>query len=309
MKRDLFHRYVWLVSTIFNGNKPTFEDIAKAWNISPLNDDASPLALRTFHNHRDAVEHLFGIRILCNRSDNNYYYIAEDPEAYTLLKIWMLQTLSLSNSIHRSSSLANRILLDSVPEEKNALVYVLDAMKREKCLDFTLTTTGPDKEYRAAPYCVRLWDNSWYMLGQNPETMQMQVYKISDMREPKISDCRFQYPFDFDARGYFSHYYGMEIEPHGEPESVRIKLSGHALREVSEHPLHSSQREIYSKNDYAIFHYNLVLSREFINTLLSFGPDCEVMAPDSLRLKLKDIISRMQQTYEEVDEHSKAVDF
>ena len=73
MKRDLFRRYVWLVDVIRHAKSITYEEISELWKESPLNTDQSPLALRTFHNHRDAIAQLFGIRIHCNRSDHEYY--------------------------------------------------------------------------------------------------------------------------------------------------------------------------------------------------------------------------------------------
>ena len=43
----------------------TFEEIAKNWETSNLND-GKPLARRTFHEHRKAIKELFGVEIKCN---------------------------------------------------------------------------------------------------------------------------------------------------------------------------------------------------------------------------------------------------
>lgn len=52
----LFHRYVWLVDLIDRyNNRITFEELNERW----LNNSMSggeDLPLRTFHNHRKAIE-------------------------------------------------------------------------------------------------------------------------------------------------------------------------------------------------------------------------------------------------------------
>ena len=122
MKRDLFRRYVWLVDVVRHAKKITYEEISELWKKSPLNTDHSPLALRTFHNHREAIAQLFGIQILCNRSDHEYYIPQDDEHgSETKLRVWMLQTLSLSNLSSQSDVMDDRVLLDITPEERHGL--------------------------------------------------------------------------------------------------------------------------------------------------------------------------------------------
>ena len=66
MAKNLFNRYVWLVNTIYEAGKITFEEISNRWERSALGDGA-PLPLRTFHNHRKEIEALFDINIECNK--------------------------------------------------------------------------------------------------------------------------------------------------------------------------------------------------------------------------------------------------
>ena len=63
MAKDLFNRYIWLVDTIYSLLEGlTFEEINEKWECSGRTE-GSPLPLRTFHNHRAAIEELFEINI------------------------------------------------------------------------------------------------------------------------------------------------------------------------------------------------------------------------------------------------------
>ena len=57
MASNLFKRYIWLADTIHRYGPITLAEIRARWQHSALYD-GRPLARRTFHAHRDAVEEL-----------------------------------------------------------------------------------------------------------------------------------------------------------------------------------------------------------------------------------------------------------
>ena len=59
----LFNRYVWLVETILRAGRITFEEINDKWNRSRLNYSGDVIPLRTFHNHRQAIEEMFDVTV------------------------------------------------------------------------------------------------------------------------------------------------------------------------------------------------------------------------------------------------------
>ncbi|NCC88639.1 MAG: WYL domain-containing protein, partial [Clostridia bacterium] len=74
----------------------TFDEISKRWKESNMGDN-KPMPLRTFHQHRGAVEELFGVEIKCNTSKGYKYYIA-NPEVLRNDKTrkWLLNSFNLS---------------------------------------------------------------------------------------------------------------------------------------------------------------------------------------------------------------------
>jgi len=71
----LFNRYVWLVETILRAGRITFEEINEKWTRSRLNYSGDDIPLRTFHNHRNAIEEMFDINIECDKRGGYLYYI------------------------------------------------------------------------------------------------------------------------------------------------------------------------------------------------------------------------------------------
>lgn len=301
MKRDLFRRYVWLIDVIRHAKKITFEEISGLWEKSPLNGDHSPLALRTFHNHRDAIEHLFGIKIVCDRSDHNRYYVSDDDRAEsTRLKVWMLQTLSLSNLITKSENVENRIVMDVTPEEKFGLSTIIEAMKRNTKvrLVYSIPTSEEHRtEFLVDPYCVRFWSRAWFMLAKEEKTGKMLVFDLARVMSLEMTDQPFVYEEGFFPMEFFKNYYGMDVDPALSPVKIRLKVGGRTRDMIRTQPLHQSQKEIMAGLESSIFEYYFVPSDDFKRAVLSMGDDVEVIGPQELRDEILERIRHMAEKY------------
>lgn len=300
MKRDLFRRYVWLIETIRHAKKIQFEEITERWMASPLNTDRSQLALRTFHNHRHAIESLFGIHISCDRSDKNRYFIAGFPSRNaTKLKVWMLQKLSFSDLDNDIEPVKNRVILDDLPEEKYGIHTIIEAIQANKVIEIFCTIPTPDNKTSLllAPYCLRFWRGEWYILGKDIQSGLLQAFSFDRLIEIKATDKTFTYPRDFKPEIFFRDFYGMDVHDKKIPEVVRLKISGRTRDEVRTLPLHDSQKEVMTNSDFSFFEYFLVPSEKFQTTILSHGTDTEVIQPESLRNEIADKVAALAKRY------------
>lgn len=309
MTSDLFKRYVWLIDVVNQAGKLTYEEISNLWEKSPLNEDHSPMALRTFHNHREVVESLFGIRIACNRKGGNYYYIEENDNARqsTRLKIWMLQTLSSAHAIDNHSCSDGRVILNVNPDAKFGLTAAIEAIEKNLCVRI-INSVPMTKErntiFIVEPYCVRFWGSSWYLLGKRHGTQDMLVFDLSRVLNIEITEIPFVYDKSFDPAAFFRNYYGMDINTGVKPVTVRLRIGDGTRDLIRTQMLHESQKEIMADFDASIFEYNLVPGEQFKRTILSMGDDAEVICPQELREEMTEIVSQMMNKYAPVT-HSK----
>lgn len=300
MNRDLFRRYVWLVDTVRHAKRIQYEQIADLWLKSVLNDDNSPLALRTFHNHRHAIENLFGIKILCDRGDRNHYYIFEGDDAESVrLKIWMMQKLGYSELDSYFPQLADRIILDKNPEDRFGLNVIIESIMKDRAVRLLYSIPTPDGKTTllVAPYCIRYWNSHWYLVGKDFETGALHTFDLDRVVEIVMTDQKFSYPKDFSPRDCFKNSFGMELPGMGKPENVRLRICGSTRDKVRTLPLHNSQKEVLSTNDYSVFEYHVIPGDDFVSTVLSHGLDTQVVYPESLRLKIGDKIRQMADLY------------
>ena len=80
-------------------------------------------------------------------------------------------------------------------------------------------------------------------------------------------------------------------------ERVVLRIYGPQALQVRQQPIHASQRETLTGNDYSEFTYQINISSDFISTILAMGDRAEVLEPASLRKEMKDIIRKMFNNY------------
>ena len=64
---NIYNRYIWLLHTVYQERKVTFERLCDIWKHHFLYN-GKPLSLRTFHHHRKMIEENFDIVIACTYS-------------------------------------------------------------------------------------------------------------------------------------------------------------------------------------------------------------------------------------------------
>lgn len=298
MKRDLFRKYVWLIELIRHAERISFEEINENWMKSPLNIEKAPLALRTFHNHREAIEHLFGLRITCDRSHGNKYYLEDcHTGEISRLKIWMLQTLGLQHLVTRASDVPERILLDSVPYEKYGLISIIEAMECSHRIIMECDLAPDGKPLLLDPYALRLWKNDWYLLAFNPAAGEFQTFNMRYSKKVTISEERFSFPYDFDARQFYSEPFGPFLQPEIETEDVSIRIEGFERDRARIEPLHPTQKEVETDGASSVFTYRFAPTEDFMSAIFALGDSAEVLAPESLRARIADRLAAIAARY------------
>ena len=171
MVAELIKKYIWLIDTVSKeGDRGiTFSEINKRWERTEMSGGES-YAWRTFQNHREQIADVFGVEIACRKSDNAYY-IADRAEMKDLsgFRKWMLETVSVNNSINMCGALRRRILLEEQPSSKSFLSDILEAMRNNCMIMFDYRPYWSSEAvhyYNFEPYALKMFRRRWYLLGK-----------------------------------------------------------------------------------------------------------------------------------------------
>lgn len=292
----LFNRYVWLVDTIYRAGRISFEEINAQWERSSLNDTGEELPLKTFHNHKNAIQQMFDINIECDRRAGYLYYIehAEDMEQGGV-RTWLLNTFAVNHLINESHHLKRRILFEEIPSGQRFLTQIIEAMRDNLTVELTYQSFWNDTActFEVAPYCVKVFRQRWYVVACSLSDERLRVYALDRIQELRTTENTFTLPEDFDPQAYFADSFGVTVDETCAVERVKIRVQGIQRQYIRTLPLHASQQEVETTEDSSIFEFHLRPTLDFQQELLTHAvnaeEDIKVLEPQWLREHMKAI--------------------
>lgn len=296
MPKNLFNRYIWIVDTIRRHGSITRGELNRLWMNSSVSD-GNPLPRRTFYNYRNAIEELFKINIECNPSTFEYFIEGGDEHAESVTD-WMLNTASLSNVLTDARDVADRVFLEEVPSARQFLSPIIIAMKDYRTITFgysPFSRAGQPKPVRLEPYFLKIFKLRWYVTGLNVKERMIKTYALDRMCDLSVTDTKFTMPTDFNAEAYFRDSFGI-VFTQGETRKVILRVNPRQAKYFRALPLHHSQSEMVHDN-FSIFTYHLRLTPDFVQELLSYGPEITVLAPAELRAMMIDKLQQSLDNY------------
>ncbi len=298
MAKNLFSKYFWEVTTIFESGKITLRQLNEKWAECYLYD-GKDIPRKTFDNHRKEIEMIFDLNIVCNKSDNTYSIEDADDFQNGKIRRWLLSNFAVNNMLNEAKHLKRRVLFEEIPSGHRFLLPVIQAMRENKLVKITHRSFARDyaKTVTIAPLALKISHQRWYITTQLDDG-QMRVYALDRILSLEVSDQKFEYPKDFSAEDYFADCYGI-IAGAVQADIVRLKVKNNQQKFFRSLPLHPSQKEIETKDDYSIFEYYIQPAFDFQQTILSFGESVEVLAPELLRTEITEKIKKMMEIYQQ----------
>ena len=190
MVTELLKKYIWLVQTFIRAgeNGLSLDEITDRWE----ERFGSDYSRRTFNNHREAVEEVFGIRIGCNRSTNRYFVeYSEDVADENAETAWLINTFTVNSMLSLGKErLSGRVSVEDIPSGHRHLTSIMEAMT-ENCqivIGYRKYTSSETDTYTLHPYAVKEFAKRWYLVAYCMERKGMRVYGLDRIRSLEITD-------------------------------------------------------------------------------------------------------------------------
>ena len=295
----IFKQYIWIINTIYRSKYITLQELNERWVQTEMSE-GMPMNRITFNRHRAAIEEMFDISIECQRKGGYFYYI-DNEEVFknNNLQHWLLDSLSISNMLMESSLLKERIMLENIPAGKQYLQPIINAMKQGHKLQMTYHRFGQQESYTITiePYAIKVFKQRWYLLAKNPKREAPTVYALDRVKQLIETEETFQFPEDFNTEAFFRDCYGV-MNTDDKAQRIVIRANAPYMNYVRTLPLHHSQKEIKTTDQYADFEFYLKPTFDFRQELLAQGHDVEVLLPAQFRKEMKEMLEKMLSRYQ-----------
>lgn len=298
--KDLFKTYIWLIETIHRFGALTLSELGDLWINSSISGGA-PMSRTSFNRHREEIEDIFGIRIVCSRSNGNKYSIENADEIDKIsVENWMANTISINNIIAENKLVSDRILLESIPSEGGNLQTAIVAMRKSHTLEFDYKKyySADAKHYKIEPYCVKLYHRRWYLLGRYSDTQDYRLFAFDRMSNINIMSSKFRIAASFDAAGYFNECFGVALNTSIPVQNIIVRAFINERYYLRDLPLHPSQRLVGKGDDYFDYEITMRPTEDFLGYLLSRSNFVKIISPSSLAEQLKDMAKSILARYE-----------
>jgi predicted DNA-binding transcriptional regulator YafY len=135
------------------------------------------------------------------------------------------------------------------------------------------------------PYYLKQYNNRWFLFGYYPETGYYN-WNLALDRIEDISEVKEEYKPNTEINwiDYFDDIIGVTKTIGASIEEIVLHFKGKAGKYVVNKPLHDSQQlPKWLEPDLLEVKLDLVINFELKRLILSYGPDVEVIKPESLR--------------------------
>lgn len=296
-------KYVWVVNTLHKAGLRgiSLTDLNEKW----LDTDYSrgqQIPRQTFNRWKNELVELFGVLIECKRAGGYRYYISNpDVLAEGGLSKWLLDTYTTGSTLSNRMSLKDRILVEDVPSSHYFLEDIIEAMQHNRVLHITYKGFNKDKSHSfdVEPYCVKMFQRRWYLLARSPYYDKILLYGVDRIEDLHTTDKPFTLPDDFDARTYFSTFFGIVLDESVPVQRIVLRANCYHKNYMRTLPLHSSQRELCDDDDTADFELRLRPTYDFCMELLRVSNMVEVIEPQSMRKVMHNWVKEIWNLYKD----------
>lgn len=304
MVTELLQKYIWLVQTFVRAGQYglSLPELSDRWE----SRFDSPYSRRTFNNHREAVEQVFGIVIECNRSTNRYFIrYSEDVADENAGNAWLINTFTVNNMLALGKErLSGRIAVEDIPSGHIYLTSVMEAMmeSREIVISYQKYTSNETGRYTLRPYALKEFAKRWYIVGYCREREEVRIYGLDRVKDLEMTGNGFRMPKGFDVDELFSTSFGPYI-PEGPGRTIVFRADRKEAKFLRDLPIHSSQRELKdgAPEGYALFELFVCPNEALIMEFCRRGGRVEVLSPADVREAVASELSRAAALYSATD--------
>ncbi len=179
---------------------------------------------------------------------------------------------------------------------------IYNAVRYQKVLCVSYQHFGATEPYEVVfhPYHLKQYNNRWFAFGHSPASPHpLQTIALDRIKTVAEREAVYIPNENTDFSTYFEDIIGVTQPTGGVLQSIVLHFALTRSGYVQTKPLHGSQRAKVLEDGALEVQLSLILNREFLQLLLSFGADVEVVSPAELREEMEAEVERLRAVYKE----------
>ena len=290
------NKCLYLINLLQRRGPLSLEEINGHYRYSSLYD--GELTPRTFARYKDFILETFPCEIQYDARLRKYKLIQDETDEP--LYEYLLSAYHIEGMTELAIKHQDKIFLMKAPTGVEKVQIILEAIDQHKGLecDYWAYNKKTVKHLTIIPYFLKTWEQRWYLVAEpiNPHHGQS-VFALERLDNLTLTQETMLPSSDITVHEYFKDSFGINHSDEGKAETIRIKVYGTQVEYVRALPIHESQVEVETTDDWSIFEYRVIPCYNFYQQLLWHRERLEVLSPNKVRDEMVSILEEVSRTY------------
>ena len=290
---------LYLIDLLSRRGPMSLKEINGHYQYSALYD--GEIIPRTFARYKDYIAETFPCYIDYNQSTNQYFLkhyhqYGQDESLYNyLLSAYHIEGMSELAVKHR-----DKVKLLDAPTGVDNVQIILEAIDKQKGIecDYYSFDSATKKQQLLIPYFLKTWEQRWYLAAE-PDNHHhgISIFALERMDNIRLTEQKMLPSNDVTADEYWEGSFGVNHSDNQVPERIVIKVYGSQVNYVRALPIHESQKEVKTNDDFSLFEYHIVPCYNLYQQLLWHREKLEIVEPIHMREEMAKIVRDMTALY------------
>lgn len=147
------------------------------------------------------------------------------------------------------------------------------------------------------PYFLKQYNSRWFLFGFNENLKTISNLPLDRITEIKDTNRHYMDCDTWNFEEFFEDVVGVTVRKNVEPAKILLQISKSLWPYIESKPIHGSQKIKSKNNESVTIELSLQINYELTSVIFAFGDDVKVLAPDELKISIKNKAETMLQNY------------
>lgn len=151
---------------------------------------------------------------------------------------------------------------------------------------------------RFHPWYLKQYNNRWFVFGWHEERQLLRNLALDRVLSLTEVNGKYEVNKRVDFDSFFDDVVGVSVNEQAIAEQVHIRVEAGLWPYIESKPLHGSQKIVAKNKAYVDLVMEVQLNHELVSLLFSYMDGLEVLAPNTLRNRCKEVVETLFQKYD-----------
>ena len=211
-----------------------------------------------------------------------------------------MESYQIINAINASQDFADKVFLETrQPKGLEHFHGLLYAINQKRILQFSHYKYWDETitDRKVHPLALKEAQGRWYLIAVDTQDNRLKTFGLDRMDMIDIQKTSFREKYAYNLKERFQDAFGIVFLENQDPEMVQLKFSYEQGQYIKTYPLHHSQKIVKEFKDELVVELWIHITFDFVKEMLSFGPELEVLQPESLRTTISNQLRKTIEIY------------